>query len=332
MKLSEVYELIESSQKYQIIKELGSGVSSKVVLGRHIETNEYYAIKIYRHINDRTMTLFSREYENIKTLNHPNIIKMIEYFYLEQKNVLCLVMEYCEGGEFFDYLVQEDRELSEQEAFDFFIQIICAMNYAHSKGIIHRDLKPENMLLDRNKNIKIIDWGLSKKIPYFQDHTLKLQHTMCGSLEYVAPEVLKNEFYSGPESDIFSMGVLLYIMVQNGLPWTGRTPAEKMANLTRGKFIFYKRLTQQCEDLIKRMLNPNPDLRIRISQILEHPWVKFYKFGQDISNILCQPDYEVPQKEILDRMRKDGYNVEELLERKDTETINLYLKYLSDYL
>ena len=175
---------------YIIKKTLGQGTFGKVKLGIHKPTNEKVAIKILEKskiIEKDDEIRVTRELEMMQKFNHNNVILVTEIF--SNRDNFYIVMEYCEGGELFHYIVKK-RRLSEEESAFFFYQIISGLEYIHSLGIVHRDLKPENLLLSSDHTLKIIDFGLSN---YFNK---KLLSTPCGSC-YASPEMVSGKKYNG---------------------------------------------------------------------------------------------------------------------------------------
>lgn len=153
----------------------------------------------------------AREIHILKLIRHPTIIQLYEI--IESSKQLYLIMEYASGGELFDYIVAKGK-VKEYEACKFFQQIIDGVEYLHKLNIVHRDLKPENLLLDQNKNIKIVDFGLSNT--YKPGDTL---HTACGSPCYAAPEMIAGQRYYGSNVDIWSCGVIMFALVCGYLPF-----------------------------------------------------------------------------------------------------------------
>lgn len=153
----------------------------------------------------------TREIKILKKVRHPNVIQLYEI--IETEKELFLIMEYCAGGELFDYIVSHQR-LHEKVGCRFFQELMAGIEYIHKSGVCHRDLKPENLLLDYNKTLKIVDFGLSNM--YENGDTLK---TACGSPCYAAPEMISGKRYHGVMSDIWSSGVVLYAMICGFLPY-----------------------------------------------------------------------------------------------------------------
>uniref|UniRef100_A0A8C7TAB8 non-specific serine/threonine protein kinase n=1 Tax=Oncorhynchus mykiss TaxID=8022 RepID=A0A8C7TAB8_ONCMY len=206
-----------------------------------------------------------REVQIMKMLDHPHIIKL--YQVMETKNMLYLVTEYAKNGEIFDYLAKHGR-LSELEARRKFWQILSAVEYCHNRNIVHRDLKAENLLLDGHMNIKIADFGFGN---FFQPG--EPLATWCGSPPYAAPEVFEGQQYEGPQLDIWSMGVVLYVLVCGALPFDGPTLPVLRQRVLEGRFRIPYFMTEDCEHLIRRMLVLDPSKRLSVAQIKEHKWM-----------------------------------------------------------
>ncbi|KAG2470075.1 SIK2 kinase, partial [Polypterus senegalus] len=206
-----------------------------------------------------------REVQIMKMLDHPHIIKL--YQVMETKNMLYLVTEYAKNGEIFDYLANHGR-LSEPEARRKFWQILSAVEYCHNRKIVHRDLKAENLLLDGHMNIKIADFGFGN---FFQAG--EPLATWCGSPPYAAPEVFEGQKYEGPQLDIWSLGVVLYVLVCGALPFDGPTLPVLRQRVLEGRFRIPYFMSEDCEHLIRRMLVLDPSKRLTIAQIKEHKWM-----------------------------------------------------------
>lgn len=194
-----------------------------------------------------------------------------------------MVIEYA-GGELFDYLVQNGK-MVENAARRFFQQIICAVEYCHRHKIVHRDLKPENLLLDDNLNVKIADFGLSNIMT--DGNFLK---TSCGSPNYAAPEVISGKLYAGPEVDVWSCGVILFVLLCGKLPFDDDYIPNLFKKISQGKFSLPSYLSLDAKDLISRMLIVNPVQRITINDIRKHPW-----FKKDLPSYL-----QLPREEFFD--------------------------------
>uniref|UniRef100_A0A8C1TPA6 non-specific serine/threonine protein kinase n=1 Tax=Cyprinus carpio TaxID=7962 RepID=A0A8C1TPA6_CYPCA len=252
---------------YDIERTLGKGNFAVVKLARHRITKTEVAIKIIdkTQLDAVNLEKIYREVQIMKMLDHPHIIKL--YQVMETKNMLYLVTEYAKNGEIFDYLAKHGR-LSEPEARRKFWQILSAVEYCHNRNIVHRDLKAENLLLDGHMNIKIADFGFGN---FFQSG--KPLATWCGSPPYAAPEVFEGQQYEGPQLDIWSMGVVLYVLVCGALPFDGPSLPILRQRVLEGRFRIPYFMTEDCEHLIRRMLVLDPSKRLSIGQIKEHKWM-----------------------------------------------------------
>ncbi|XP_006510330.1 serine/threonine-protein kinase SIK2 isoform X2 [Mus musculus] len=252
---------------YDIEGTLGKGNFAVVKLGRHRITKTEVAIKIIdkSQLDAVNLEKIYREVQIMKMLDHPHIIKL--YQVMETKSMLYLVTEYAKNGEIFDYLANHGR-LNESEARRKFWQILSAVDYCHGRKVVHRDLKAENLLLDNNMNIKIADFGFGN---FFK--TGELLATWCGSPPYAAPEVFEGQQYEGPQLDIWSMGVVLYVLVCGALPFDGPTLPILRQRVLEGRFRIPYFMSEDCEHLIRRMLVLDPSKRLSIAQIKEHKWM-----------------------------------------------------------
>uniref|UniRef100_A0A3P8NKY2 non-specific serine/threonine protein kinase n=1 Tax=Astatotilapia calliptera TaxID=8154 RepID=A0A3P8NKY2_ASTCA len=252
---------------YEIIRTLGKGNFAVVKLARHKVTKTQVAIKIIdkTRLNPSNLEKIYREVQIMKLLNHPHIIKL--YQVMETKDMLYIVTEYAKNGEMFDHLTSNGR-LSEDEARKKFWQILAAVDYCHRHHIVHRDLKTENLLLDANMNIKLADFGFGN----FYNAGEPLS-TWCGSPPYAAPEVFEGKEYEGPQLDIWSLGVVLYVLVCGSLPFDGASLPALRQRVTEGRFRIPFFMSQDCENLIRKMLVVDPAKRISIAQIKQHRWM-----------------------------------------------------------
>ncbi|XP_016995705.2 serine/threonine-protein kinase par-1 [Drosophila takahashii] len=252
---------------YDIERTIGKGNFAVVKLARHRITKNEVAIKIIdkSQLDQTNLQKVYREVEIMKRLKHPHIIKL--YQVMETKNMIYIVSEYASQGEIFDYIAKYGR-MSESAARYKFWQIISAVEYCHKKGIVHRDLKAENLLLDLNMNIKIADFGFSN---HFKPG--ELLATWCGSPPYAAPEVFEGKQYTGPEIDIWSLGVVLYVLVCGALPFDGSTLQSLRDRVLSGRFRIPFFMSSECEHLIRRMLVLEPTRRYTIEQIKRHRWM-----------------------------------------------------------
>ena len=248
-------------------EKLGEGMFGKVRIGTHILTGEKVAIKLLekmRILEQADKVRVEREIRILKQMKHSNIIQL--YSVIQTSTTIYLVMEYSPGRELFDYIVSKKR-LSETEACEFFQQIVAGVDYMHRNRICHRDLKPENMLLDSNRIIKIIDFGLSNN--YGKNELLA---TACGSPCYAAPEMIAGNKYQGIKIDTWSVGIILYAMVCGYLPFEDSNNDALYKKILDAKFAVPSFVSDGCKDMIKKILTVDPNKRFTIQQIREHPW------------------------------------------------------------
>ncbi|KAJ3275729.1 Protein kinase [Terramyces sp. JEL0728] len=260
---------------YTMLNTIGTGTFGKVKMAVHLHTSAKVALKIVnrrRIVNLQMVQRLKREVQYYRQLKHPHIVKLYEV--ITTPTDIILVLEYA-NGELFNYIVEKGR-MSEAEARKLFQQIICAIEHCHMHKIVHRDLKPENILMDANKNIKIADFGLSN---YLQDGDFL--KTSCGSPNYAAPEVISGKLYAGPEIDIWSCGVILYVMLCGQLPFDDEHIPTLFKKINSGVFRKPSSLSNGAKDLLSAMLTVDPLKRITIPEIRKHPW-----FAKDLPEYL----------------------------------------------
>ncbi|KAM3144381.1 hypothetical protein pb186bvf_003545 [Paramecium bursaria] len=261
---------------YQLMKlkgVLGAGAFSQVRKVTHRKTRAIRAMKVINKSRLSTAELqqkFINEINVLRQLDHPHILKLFE-FYQDEKNYY-IIIELCTGGELFDKII-EKGQFSEKEACYVMKQILSAIYYAHNLNIVHRDLKPENILLDitsqGNYNIKVVDWGTAKIFNPKQSINEKF-----GTLYYIAPEVLQKNY--NEKCDIWSCGVIFYILLSGMPPFNGRTDQDIQKSILRGVYTMdgdiWDLVTDLAKDLIKNMLQLDITKRFSAKQVLEHPW------------------------------------------------------------
>lgn len=256
--------------RYELGRTLGEGNFGKVKFAQDLDSGLPFAVKILeknRIIHLKITDQIKREIATLKLLKHPNVVRLHEV--LASKSKIYMVLEYVTGGELFDKIASKGR-LQEAEGRKLFQQLIDGVSYCHNKGVVHRDLKLENILLDSKGNIKISDFGLSALPQHFRDDGLL--HTTCGSPNYVAPEVLANRGYDGATSDIWSCGVILYVILTGYLPFDDRNLAVLYQKIFRGDFKLPKWLSPGAQNLLRKILEPNPVKRITIAGIKADEW------------------------------------------------------------
>ncbi|XP_013587899.1 PREDICTED: CBL-interacting serine/threonine-protein kinase 17-like isoform X1 [Brassica oleracea var. oleracea] len=256
--------------KYELGRTLGEGNSAKVKLATDTVSGQSFAVKIIDKSSIKRLNVsfqIKREIRTLKVLKHPNIVRLNEV--LASKTKIYMVLECVTGGDLFDRIVSRGK-LSETEGRTLFQQLIDGVSYCHNKGVFHRDLKLENVLLDAKGHIKITDFGLSALPQHFREDGLL--HTTCGSPNYVAPEVLANKGYDGAASDIWSCGVILYVILTGCLPFDDANLAVLCRNIFKGDPPIPRWLSPGAKTMIKRMLDPNPITRMTIAGIKANDW------------------------------------------------------------
>uniref|UniRef100_A0A7E4VJZ0 non-specific serine/threonine protein kinase n=1 Tax=Panagrellus redivivus TaxID=6233 RepID=A0A7E4VJZ0_PANRE len=290
---------------YEVEGTIGRGNFAVVKAAKHRVTRTDVAIKIVdkRRLDEENLTKVYREIEVLKKIRHPNIIKL--YQVMETSNMIYLVTEYAPQGEIFDLIAKQGR-LSENDAREKFWQIISAVDYLHKHNIVHRDLKAENLLLDSSFHIRLADFGFSNY--YDKNDTLK---TFCGSPPYAAPEVFEGKEYNGPEIDIWSLGVVLYVLVCGVLPFEGANLQLLRDRVLSGRIRIPFFMSSDCENLIRRMLTVDPTKRPTIEQIKKHRWMQIEELG---SRFLFDPEtaqveQQEHQQQILKLMQSLGLDM-----------------------
>ena len=273
---------------YEFKNDIGEGNFGKVKLGVFKKTGEEFAIKIINKdkIKQKMKNVLFKENEIITKFNHINVVYVFQI--IEEQNDIFIVMEYCNRGELFDYIVSHQR-LDEDEASVFFYQLINGVDYIHKKGVAHRDLKPENLLLTLDKTLKIIDFGLSHE---FDGNSLL--KTKCGSPSYASPEIIKGQLYDGFKTDIWCCGIILYAMLCGYLPFEGDNNRELFINILQCNPEYPSFLNKDSKKLIRGLLKVNPDERLTIEQIKK---TDFYLRGKK----LCKIDYQLVENELEKR-------------------------------
>ncbi|THY89412.1 Pkinase-domain-containing protein [Aureobasidium pullulans] len=291
--------------RWQLGKTIGQGGCSTVRLVRHKDTGQIGAAKIISRKMAETVRAQSlanlaempdkslqdlvaagkampppppgllREIAIMKLLDHRNIVRLYDVW--ENHNELYLIMEYVEGGELFHY-IEECRGLGEQESVYIFRQIVAALLYCHRMHIHHRDLKPENILLDReNIQVKLVDFGMAALQPEGKKLT-----TACGSPHYAAPEVIKSRPYDGARADVWSCGVILYVMLTGMTPFNhdqDRNLSVMYRAIAEADYYMPPELSRDAQDLLRKIFVPDPRRRITMEQIWEHPLL--HKFDEE---------------------------------------------------
>ncbi|KAK8466886.1 hypothetical protein PHAVU_008G184400 [Phaseolus vulgaris] len=209
--------------------------------------------------------MIKMEISIMKLVRHPYVVRLYEV--LASRTKIYIILEFITGGELFDKIVSHGR-LSEADSRRYFQQLIDGVDYCHSKGVYHRDLKPENLLLDSQGNIKISDFGLSA----FPEQGVSMLRTTCGTPNYVAPEVLSHKGYNGAPADVWSCGVILYVLLAGYLPFDELDLTTLYSKIEKAQFSCPTWFPVGAKSLMHRILDPNPEHRITIQQIRNDEW------------------------------------------------------------
>ncbi|XP_069339028.1 death-associated protein kinase 2 isoform X1 [Eulemur rufifrons] len=274
----EPFKQLKVEDFYDIGEELGSGQFAIVKKCREKSTGLEYAAKFIKKRQSRASRRgvsreeIEREVSILRQVLHPNVITLHDVY--ENRTDVVLILELVSGGELFDFLAQKES-LSEEEATSFIKQILDGVNYLHTKKIAHFDLKPENiMLLDKNipiPHIKLIDFGLAHEI----EDGVEFK-SIFGTPEFVAPEIVNYEPL-GLEADMWSIGVITYILLSGASPFLGDTKQETLANITAVSYDFdeefFSQTSELAKDFIRKLLVKETRKRLTIQEALSHPWI-----------------------------------------------------------
>ncbi|XP_042535701.1 sperm motility kinase 4A-like [Dipodomys spectabilis] len=248
---------------YRVLRTIGEGGFASVYLAKHLPTDSLVAVKT---ISKENCPSVDTELDILKSVEHPNIIKLYQVVEAEQR--VNLVMEYLEEGDLADYVYKVVR-LREEEARLLFRQIVRAVNYCHDHGIVHRDIKAENILLDSQGTAKLCDFGLSMRFQPQQE-----LDGWCGTMAYCPPEMIKQQKYQGPKVDVWSLGILLYFMVMGDIPFDDRSWRVLKQQVLAGRCLIFKSFSTELQHILRYLMTPDPQKRPAVRQVLCHPWLK----------------------------------------------------------
>ena len=299
-------------EEYEILSVIGEGTFGVVKLGKIKENGESVAIKILEKkkiMNEDDEERVKREIDILQKVHHINVIKTLKIE--EDDDNIYLVMEFCEKGELFNHIVEEQK-LEEIEAAYYYYQLINGLECIHHNEVVHRDLKPENLLLSKGYILKIIDFGLSN----FFNKT-NLLSTPCGSPCYASPEMVSGKKYDGFMIDIWSTGIILYAMLCGYLPFEDPDNEVLFQKILKCDAEFPEDLSDEAIDLMQKIMVTNPKERITIPKIKKHP---FYlkgkeKFKSLHPNLVNEVEKNYREKEDEDK-DKENHN------REDRENID----------
>ncbi|KAL8756027.1 MAG: hypothetical protein Q9184_004627 [Pyrenodesmia sp. 2 TL-2023] len=315
--------------QWSLGKTIGAGSMGKVKLAKNLESGEQVAVKIVpRQSTDDHHSNRERERadqsKEIRTAREAAIVTLLSHPYIcAMRDVVrtnyhwYMLFEYVNGGQMLDYIISHGR-LKEKQARKFGRQIASALDYCHRNSIVHRDLKIENILISKTGDIKIIDFGLSNLFsPRAQ---LK---TFCGSLYFAAPELLQARQYTGPEVDIWSFGIVLYVLVCGKVPFDDQSMPQLHAKIKEGVVDYPSWLSTECRNLISRMLVTDPKKRASLGEILSHPWIT-KGFNSPPENYLPHREpIQLPlDSTVIEKMTGFDFGSSEYITRELTKIIN----------
>ena len=266
-------------------KKIGSGFLSKVYLSTNKIDNLNYAVKIIKKKkvlkNGLSLDIIKNEIEIQERIIHPNIVRMYSH-YEDENNYYCF-LEYINGPSLLNIMEQKKNGLSERETCKYFLQILESIKFLHSNKIIHRDIKLENFLIENNTIIKLIDFGCCVLLT--EDEPKRL--SICGTHLYMSPELINSQPYDYCV-DIWALGVLFFELLHGYSPFGKRDDNYNIiyGNILINKIKFNKELTNNCLDLLSKMLENDCEKRIDIFGILNHPWIKDWSFNNENSSII----------------------------------------------
>lgn len=261
------------TKDYELGETLGSGSFGEVCIGTHLPTGMKRAVKaIYiNESNQKEIDKLSKEVSILKALDHPNIIRIFEVFRNQSK--LYIVTELCTGGELFER-IQKSRRFGENQAAKYMLDIVSAIMHCHNQDIVHRDLKPENLLFESDSpdaKLKLIDFGTSRFVP-----PEKRLSKAIGTCYYMAPEILTSTY--NKQIDVWSLGVILYVMLSGHVPFAGKNDQEIFARIKGAPLTFghqsWQHVSEEAKILLRKMLDKNPNTRYTIEQVFNDNWLQ----------------------------------------------------------
>ena len=265
----QIYMVPTTIGKYQIVKYVNSGAFSAVCLVLNPKTNEKFACKIVsRAMIDQRKILnrFEQELRLTQSFNHPYILKTIDVIYDDK--FIYAISEYCPNGDLASYIVSI-QACSERQVSRIMKQVLEGLNYLNNKKIVHRDIKPQNILLDKNMDVKICDFGLCHEVLGNQ-----LLRTQCGSPLFAAPEVIEGKRYDGVKSDIWSLGIVCFVMALGYLPWKNGNQIDIYKQICSDDVVIPTTLSPPLQEILGKMLKREPMMRPTPNDLLAMEWFK----------------------------------------------------------
>ncbi|XP_076111884.1 MAP/microtubule affinity-regulating kinase 3-like isoform X2 [Mytilus galloprovincialis] len=254
---------------YDLDKTIGKGHFAVVKLARHVFTGERVAVKVIdkTKLDEISKSHLFQEVRCMKLVQHPNVVRLYEV--IDTQTKLYLILELGDGGDLYDYIMKHEQGLGEDSARKYFRQIVEAISYCHKLHVVHRDLKPENVVFFEKQGIvKLTDFGFSNMFKPSE----KLE-TACGSLAYSAPEILLGDSYDPPAVDVWSLGVILFMLCCGEPPFQEANDSETLTMILDCKYKMPVHVSQECKDLVSIMLKREPSERASLEEILCHDWL-----------------------------------------------------------
>ncbi|OAG42091.1 hypothetical protein AYO21_03545 [Fonsecaea monophora] len=291
---------------YSLGKLIGKGSFGKVYLAKHNLTN---GSKVVLKASSKDDPNLAREIHHHRQFIHPHIARLYEVIITE--SLVWLVLEYCPGDELYNYLCK-NGPLPVETVQKIFTQLVGAVAYIHSKSCVHRDLKLENVLLDKNDNVKLCDFGFTRE---YEGKANYLQ-TFCGTVCYSAPEMLKGEKYAGEKVDVWSLGIILYALLKGELPFDEDDDAATKAKILKDDPVYPDTFPESAKTLISKLLSKRPLYRPSLSDILADPFLSDHAPHQQAILKLSQPAAFTTQleKDTLERMKSAGVDIDKVIE------------------
>ncbi|MBZ3883215.1 Sperm motility kinase 2B [Sciurus carolinensis] len=266
---------------YCVLRPIGEGSFSQVLLARHLLTGVKVAVKVVPKTEGHEPVLREREW--LMSLEHPNMIQLFQV--IETTRNMYLVMEYAEGGQL-RLRIPREGGLPEEKVRRAFREMVQVVHYCHQKGVAHLDLKPENFVVDARGHIKLIDFGLSTSITPGQQLT-----GFRGTLLYLAPEIIQRKGFEGPPADVWSLGVTLYFMLTGRRPFIASTSKGLQNLVLQASYHIPPHVSRGARSLIQQLLTVDPTHRPTLEQVVAHPWLSQ---GQDSSP--SRPSQPLPKR------------------------------------
>ena len=304
---------------YEIIDFLKEGSQSKIYLGKSQYLKEPVAIKainkshFQKNLDD--LLLVTKQIETLKILKHRNIITLYEIY--ESRKHIYLITEYCQGKDLIEKIIRKKR-FSEEEALLIFFQLLDAFTYMHKMNICHRNVRTEHILFDKNNRPKIVGFGYSS----FYEKNKKIEGAF-GSLCYACPEIIDEQPYNPELADVWSLGVILYVLICGYLPFSDEDDNKNKILISEGKIEFPKEISNKLKDLLRHMLDKDPNKRYNFQKVVKHPWIKPYSesfFSQGVNiyktifpveekilNILHEFNFD--EKKVKEDLIKNKFNI-----------------------